>query len=213
MGWRHFTVIMVKRFLQFGASTQVRDVSAAASEYLQAAGYWLDISVTGISKNMTEEEQNTNAAFYSIRREENHGNEPLAYDSQFGGGTFGDDLPDHEKYAKHPEETVTMWGHSSDAAGAYQIMSYTYKALVKQGVASDFSPDSQDAMAVALIASRGALLAVQSGNGKEYSRILSNEWTSLPGGPHSGNTVEEMQRYFNDGVLLQIQDKSLNTVP
>lgn len=68
----------------------------------------------------------------------------------------------------------------STAAGAYQIIYNTYLATSKLAGVTDFSPTSQDAMAVWLLKGCGALTHIITGNFDEAIRRASGTWASLP---------------------------------
>ncbi len=104
------------------------------------------------------------------------------YDTLYGGGHFSG-------YAMHPNKTVTKWGHTSTAAGAYQILYGTWAEAKKKGVVIDFTPASQDKLAFAKLSSRGALSAVCSGDLATAYNLLRNEWTLLPGAKQSRMTI------------------------
>ena|SRR3990167_9984192 len=103
-----------------------------------------------------------------------------------GGQMFNDD-------SQHPNVRVFIKRYSvwSTAAGAYQIIGPTWRGLVKQYGFEDFSPDSQDEAAVALIAGRKALDDVMAGRFDEAVRKCSLEWASLPGST-AGQRIEDM---------------------
>jgi len=103
-----------------------------------------------------------------------------------GGQMFNDD-------AQHPNVRVFVKRYNvySTAAGAYQIIGPTWRALVKQYGFEDFSPDSQDEAAVALIAGRKALDDVKSGRFEEAVAKCALEWASLPGSS-AGQRTEDM---------------------
>ena len=107
----------------------------------------------------------------------------------FGGGTFTDS-------SKHPNRLVKMGGYSSTAAGAYQILFSTWLEAKKFGIASDFSPASQDAIAFSKIESRGALGAVCAGKLADVIPHLRNEWVSLPEGSQSHLSMSIAQDRF-----------------
>jgi muramidase (phage lysozyme) len=68
-------------------------------------------------------------------------------------------------------------------SGAYQIRHGTWNEQVQKfGLPSDFSPLTQDRMAVSLIEVRGALGDVRKGNIEEAVNALGREWSSLPSG-------------------------------
>ena len=68
----------------------------------------------------------------------------------------------------------------STAAGAYQFIIKTWRALKTKGVVWDFSPESQDAGAIELIRGRKALEAVEDGDLRKALNRVSWEWASLP---------------------------------
>lgn len=93
-----------------------------------------------------------------------------------GGGSFQDD-------GQHPNVRVwiSRYGVYSTAAGAYQIINKTWRGLLRQYNFPDFSPESQDEAAVALIAGRKALQDVQAGRFEAAVAKCAAEWASLPG--------------------------------
>lgn len=70
------------------------------------------------------------------------------YDTLYGGGRFSG-------YDAHPNKAVSRWGHTSTAAGAYQILYTTWAEAKKQGIVIDFTPASQDQLAFNKLRSRG----------------------------------------------------------
>lgn len=102
------------------------------------------------------------------------------YDVIYGGGTFSD-------YSKHPAVRVPFFNPAtgrqdySTAAGRYQINKPTYDWIAPIVGVSDFSPNSQDRLAVALLLARGALEDVIAGRFDEALATASGTWASLPG--------------------------------
>jgi lysozyme len=68
----------------------------------------------------------------------------------------------------------------STAAGAYQFLYKTWVLLAKSENLPDFSPDSQDKAAVALIRNAGALDDVEAGDLQPAVDKCSHIWASLP---------------------------------
>ena len=129
------------------------------------------------------EHPNVRAFLKAIRLGEGTSDE-AGYYRIVGGGTFTDDR-------QHPNvrvwiERYKVW---STATGAYQIINPTWRGLLKQYGFPDFSPDSQDQAAVALIAGRHAIQDVQDGRFKEAVAKCAAEWASLPGST-AGQRVE-----------------------
>ena len=106
------------------------------------------------------------------------------YDTLYGGGRF-------TGYTTHPNTAVAKWGHTSTAAGAYQILYPTWAEAHKQGIVPDFTPASQDRLAFEKLRTRGALPAVCNGDLAAAFALLRNEWTSLPGAKQTRMTMEE----------------------
>lgn len=116
--------------------------------------------------------------------------ESPGYNVLYGGGTFDD-------YSRHPNVAVPIKsgpnrGKTSSAAGKYQFLGSTWEDVAKRHNLPDFSPASQDLGAwhyageVYNQATGGDLMeALASGDPGRINaaaKILSNAWTSLPGG-------------------------------
>lgn len=118
---------------------------------------------------------NVRAFLRVIREGESSQDDATAYRMLYGGGFFA-------SFDNHPHQVVTANGISSSAAGAYQILQKTHAGLVAKYGFTDFTPATQDEMAVALIAGRGALQDLLRGDLSEVLDKTSWEWASLP--PH-----------------------------
>jgi muramidase (phage lysozyme) len=96
------------------------------------------------------------------------------YNVIVGGKKFDD-------FSKHPNVVGlrTKEGPST-AAGKYQIVKTTYDDIAPKLGITDFSPQSQDRIAVALLDRRGALDDVVSGKFDSAINKLGKEWASLP---------------------------------
>ncbi len=66
------------------------------------------------------------------------------------------------------------------AAGRYQIIFPTYSRLSSRLGTSDYTPETQDLMAIELTSERGALLDVETGDIATAVDKCSAEWASLP---------------------------------
>lgn len=100
----------------------------------------------------------------------NHG-----YDVIVGGSRFTD-------FSDHPRKLVTLNPKlKSTAAGRYQLLSKWWDAYRKQLGLKDFSPASQDAVALQQIKERGALPLIDKGDIRQAIDRCSNIWASLPG--------------------------------
>lgn len=101
----------------------------------------------------------------------NHG-----YDVIVGGALFSD-------YSDHPRQLVDLPRQKikSTAAGRYQLLARYWDAYRKQLGLKDFSPASQDAVALQQIKERRALELIDSGDIRQAIDRCSNIWASLPG--------------------------------
>jgi len=99
-------------------------------------------------------------------------------------------------YSTHPN--ILNKQFDSTAAGAYQIIHPTFIGLCEHGGYTDFTPETQDKMAVDLITGREALDDVNAGNFENAVAKCSAEWASLPGGnsgQHS-NSINLLWLYY-----------------
>lgn len=98
------------------------------------------------------------------------------YDVLVGGGLF-------TGYADHPRKLIALprLGISSTAAGRYQLLARYYDIYKRQLGLLDFSPASQDAIAVQQIRERGAISDIAAGRLANAVAKCSNIWASLPG--------------------------------
>lgn len=101
----------------------------------------------------------------------NHG-----YDVVVGGGLF-------EDYSKHPNRLIALprLGISSTAAGRYQLLYRYWLAYSKLLKLPDFSPISQDRIAIQQIRERRAIPLILAGDLPAAIKACSNIWASLPG--------------------------------
>jgi muramidase (phage lysozyme) len=93
----------------------------------------------------------------------------------------------------------------STAAGAYQILSRTWDGMQHKYGWADFSEESQDECAVALIAGRRALGDVIAGRIKTAIRKCNREWASLPGSPYGQRTetlADALKYYGQHGGII-----------
>lgn len=100
----------------------------------------------------------------------NHG-----YDVLVGGELF-------DSYADHPRKLVNLRpGLASTAAGRYQILARYFDAYKKQLKLPDFSPESQDAIAIQLIKECRAMPDIEAGYVDIAISKCASRWASLPG--------------------------------
>lgn len=86
-------------------------------------------------------------------------------------------------YEDHPRVLVELprLGIKSTAAGRYQLLSRYFDAYRKLLGLKDFTPVSQDLIALQQIRERRALPLLQSGQIAEAIAAVPNIWASLPG--------------------------------
>lgn len=85
-------------------------------------------------------------------------------------------------YTDHPRRLVTVRpGLKSTAAGRYQLLARYFDAYKKQLGLKDFSPASQDAIALQQIKEQGALALIDAGQFDKAVAKVANIWASLPG--------------------------------
>lgn len=123
--------------------------------------------------------------------------EGAGYNTITGGGSFS-------SYDKHPGivGVVTKQGPST-AAGKYQITKSTYDEFAPKLGITDFSPASQDRIALEIIRSQGALSDVQSGNFEAAINKLGGRWASLPSSIYAGHprrSSEWVSSYFGGKI-------------
>lgn len=119
-------------------------------------------------------------AFLRVIREGESSQTDDAYRMRWGG--LGKPVAYFSDFAKHPRIFErTTGGRVSSAAGAYQIVATTYDLYAPGLGITDFSPASQDAIAIAIIDGEGALGDVMSGRIETAIAKLRDQWTSLPG--------------------------------
>ena len=107
------------------------------------------------------------------------------YNVVVGGSLF-------TSYSKHPNKLIEVRpGLKSTAAGRYQILKRFADHYIKQLKLPDFSPDSQDKIAIQMIKEQGALKDIESGNIESAIVKCRNIWASLPGNGY-GQPQKEM---------------------
>lgn len=77
----------------------------------------------------------------------------------------------------------------NSAAGAYQITAATYDDFAPRLGITDFTPNSQDRIAVALLRNTGAYDAIMAGDIENAFLLSSKRWASLPGSTAGQNPV------------------------
>lgn len=105
------------------------------------------------------------------------------YNTVFGNQRF-DNLQAHPNIRKGFTQTDGKKNYTT-AAGRYQFLNSTWRGLAKQYGLRDFSAQSQDLGALALIAQKGALKNVVNGDYQGAVGKLGGTWASLPSSPYA----------------------------
>lgn len=104
-------------------------------------------------------------------------------------------------YADHPRKKVWIARIKdfSTAAGRYQLLARYFDAYKRQLKLPDFSPASQDAIALQQIRECGALADIDAGNFGAAVWRCRHIWASLPGAGYEGqreNSLDQLQAAF-----------------
>lgn len=122
------------------------------------------------------------------------------YDVIVGGGLF-------TGYDDHPRKLIALprLGIKSTAAGRYQLLSRYWDAYRKQLKLADFSPLSQDLVALQQIRERRALDDIKAGRIADAIAKCRNIWASLPGagyGQHEHKVGDLLARFESAGGVI-----------
>lgn len=118
-------------------------------------------------------------------------------------GSTPNNLMLFKSYKDHPRKLVTINEHlKSTAAGRYQLLARYYDAYKKLLNLVDFSPYSQDLIAIQQIRERKALSMIKAGQLDAAIKQCSNIWASLPGnsyGQHQNSLTDLKTAYIKAG--------------
>lgn len=117
------------------------------------------------------------------------------------GGSFFTD------YSDHPRRLVMLprLGISSTAAGRYQLLERYFDFYKTSLKLPDFSPESQDKIALTQIWERGALPDIDNGDIKTAIAKCCSIWASLPGndyGQHENKIETLLESYQQMGGTI-----------
>lgn len=116
------------------------------------------------------------------------------------GGTLFD------SYTDHPRQLVRLNPKlSSTAAGRYQLLARYYDSYKKSLDLPDFSPDSQDQIALQQIKECRAIADIDLGHFDEAVRKCAHIWASLPGagyGQHENSLSKLRAAYTAAGGTI-----------
>ncbi len=134
------------------------------------------------------------------RSEGTYGIGDNGYNVLVGGGLF-------DSYADHPRIVVLLpkLGIKSSAAGKFQILARYYDAYKEHLGLQDFSPASQDRIAIQMISECHALEDIDQGLFDSAITKCASRWASLPGnnyGQHE-QKLSDLRSWFVEygGVL------------
>lgn len=105
-----------------------------------------------------------------------------------------------KSYEDHPR--VKVWlpklGVDSTAAGRYQLLARYFDAYKKQLGLSDFSPASQDTIALQQVRESHAINQIEDGDIDEAIVRCGRIWASFPGSPYGQHThsVKDLRAVF-----------------
>jgi muramidase (phage lysozyme) len=125
------------------------------------------------------------------------------YNVLVGGALF------HNGYKDHPRIVVDLprLKIKSTAAGRYQILARIYDHYKKELKLPDFSPRSQDLIAVQLIRECKAVNDIDAGRIEDAITKCRSRWASLPGagyGQHEHKMEHLLAAYIKSGGLRTI---------
>lgn len=114
------------------------------------------------------------------------------YKTIVGGSQF-------KSYSDHPHKLIDLGrGLKSTAAGRYQLLSRYFDVYKVQLKLPDFSPESQDAIAIQQIKECHALKDIEKGDFHTAIKKCARIWASFPGagyGQHE-NKMSDLQRVY-----------------
>lgn len=95
-------------------------------------------------------------------------------------------------------DKTERWHHKSSASGAYMITTETWLEYKTKLGLTDFGPDSQDSVAIAIIKQEQAYDDVREAKVEVAIKKLNKRWSSLPGGSQhqTGVTLEKAMEQF-----------------
>lgn len=88
----------------------------------------------------------------------------------------------------------------STAAGRYQLLARYWKAYKVQLNLPDYSPASQDAIALQQMKERGAVALVEAGDIEDAIKACSSIWASFPGNEYGqgGKSMDELLAKYQE---------------
>ncbi|MUG91752.1 lysozyme [Scytonema sp. UIC 10036] len=131
----------------------------------------------------------------TIRWAETGTSEPESYRKLVFNGTFDD-------FSTHPQKKqcapINGKRVCSTAAGAYQMLNRSWQDLAPKLNLKDFSPASQDKMAIEYIRRNNALNDVEAGRFDSAVYKVRKVWASLPNNNYGQNpkSIDQLRSYY-----------------
>ena len=190
--------------------------SPTSLDDLSDTSTWYDPDMPDLIAS-SDVDQRRAAALYMLRSCE-HTSAAVADQTDyqtFYGGTLFWDMSDHPVNTGElqgvplPSQVCINAGFSdgvcvSTAAGAYQFTRPTWDEIRDYGGSHlpDFTPESQDAAALRLLAKIGALPLIDAGNITAAIPVMGKRWASLPGaiGKQGQRSVDFALAKFSEGL-------------
>ena len=123
-------------------------------------------------------------------------------------GSYPNKLITFADYSSHPNRLVRLSASlSSTAAGRYQILNRFWVAYRDQLHLPDFSPESQDRIAIQLLRETGAYRMLLEGRLASALRLARSRWASLPGagyGQHENSIASLVAAYKAAGGTVAL---------
>ncbi len=168
------------------------------------------ISNTKTKTNVTNYSPRMAAFLATIRWAETGTSGYSSYHKLVFNGTF-------KNFSTHPRvrqcELINRRNVCSTAAGAYQMLDISWNDLQPKLGLKNFSPPSQDKMAIEYIRRNKAVDDVESGNFEMAACKVGKVWASFPCNDYEQHprTVEELRNYYNK-QLVEIKGKYSNLI-
>ena len=91
-------------------------------------------------------------------------------------------------------------GQFSTASGRYQVLAKYFEVYKKQLNLSDFSPSSQDSVAIQQIKEKKALAMIENGNISDAIHACASIWASFPGNSYGqgGHNINDLLTKYNE---------------
>jgi len=125
-------------------------------------------------------------------------------------GSTPNNINTFSSYADHPMKLVSWKNRKGEtvygsAAGRYQLLKRYWPAYKSLLHLPDFSPQSQDKVAIQMIKEQKAFIIFQQGKFTEGFKRISNIWASVPGagyGQHEHELASLEQVYLRKGGVV-----------